>query len=143
MTEVISIERKPRAGFTLVEIMVVVIIIAMIAGAVIMNVGDAPDKAGRMLAGADIATIETALKSYKLDHGHYPESEDGLKLLLEPAPERGQTESYVKSIADPWKREYHYRIPSTHKGHSFDIWSAGPDGESGTSDDITSWKNGS
>ncbi len=132
--------QQRTAGFTLIELMVVVIIIAMIAGLVVMNVTDEPDKKGRMLAEVDISTLGTTLQRYRLDHGRYPTQNEGLAILTRPAPDKGQNEPYVEHILDPWRQEYRFKIPGVHKEYSFDLWSIGPDGQDGTDDDVTNWK---
>ena len=120
-----------RTGFTLIELMVVVIIIAALATMVLPRVLPASDEAKSNISKADIANITVALKLYRLHNDTYPSGSDGLKQLvpryLEKAPK------------DPWKRDYHYRDSGSRGPAGFDVWSVGADGQDGTDDDITSW----
>lgn len=122
-------------GFSLLEIMVVITIMAMIMGAVGVGVMSYLDKSKIKQTKIDIATISNALDLYKTEFGRYPESEDGLMRLVE---EKILKEK--KAPKDPWGNEYIYIFPGNNNGDSFDIYSFGPDGKEGGSDDITNWE---
>jgi general secretion pathway protein G len=122
-------------GFTLVELMVVIVIIGLLATIVAINVIPATDTARVEKAKADIATIEQALEQYRLDNLTYPSATDGLQALISPPaslpqPQRYRRGGYIKKLPDdPWGRPYNYAVPG-RKG-AFDISSLGADGQPG------------
>jgi general secretion pathway protein G len=124
-----------EAGFTLVELMVVIVIIGLLATIVAINVIPATDTARVEKAKADISTIEQALEQYRLDNLTYPSGSDGLQALLSPPPGLAQPQryrrgGYIKKLPqDPWGRAYLYTVPG-RKG-AFDISSLGADGQPG------------
>jgi len=126
-------------GFTLVELMVVIVIIGLLATIVAINVIPATDKARIEKARADISVIEQALEQYRLDNLTYPDQMQGLQALLSaPAglaqPERYRRGGYIKKLPDdPWGRAYLYKVPG-QKG-AFDIYSLGADGQPGGAED--------
>ncbi len=124
---------KNKQGFTLIELMVVVIIIAALAGMVLPRLLPASDEAKRNISKGDIASITMALKMYRLQNDKYPSKSEGLKALVPKYLE--------KMPRDPWKREYKYRYPGTRSPSGFDIWSVGPDGQDGTEDDVSNWQD--
>ncbi len=127
---------RRRDGFTLVELMVVIVIIGLLATVVAINVLPSQDKAMLGKARADVATLETALEQYRLDNLVFPTTEQGLQALVAaPAglarPERYRQGGYVRRLPeDPWGHAYQYRRPSAH-GQAFDVWSFGADGREG------------
>lgn len=129
-------------GFTLIELMVVVIIIAALAGMVLPRVLPASDEAKAKIASGDIANISVALKLFRLHNDVYPSTQEGLDILLKPSSSRTFKESYLeRKPLDPWKRKYQYRYPATRNTTgSFDLWSLGIDGKDGTDDDVTNWE---
>ncbi|WP_255325582.1 type II secretion system major pseudopilin GspG [Sphingobium sp. 15-1] len=138
-------ERVGEAGFTLVELMVVIVIIGLLATIVAINVIPATDTARVEKAKADISTIEQALEQYRLDNLTYPSTTDGLQALISPPasltqPQRYRRGGYIKKLPnDPWGRPYAYAVPG-RKG-AFDISSLGADGQPGGENenaDITS-----
>lgn len=138
--------RPGEAGFTLVELMVVIVIIGLLATIVAVNVIPASDKAAVEKAKADIATLEQALEMYRLDNLAYPGTTDGLKALVAPPPgiaqpQRYRAGGYVKRLPDdPWGRAYLYANPGRHG--AFDIWTLGADGKEGgeaENADIGNW----
>lgn len=133
-------KRRSKAGFTLIELMVVVIIIAALAGMVLPRVLPASDEAKSHIARGDIANISVALKLCRLHTGRYPSSDEGLQALLAaPASFPNWKGPYLeRKPLDPWKRPYKYAYPGSHGGAGFDIWSLGVSEEDG-SDDIASW----
>lgn len=127
--------RATENGFTLVELMVVIVIIGLLATIVAINVIPAGNTARVEKAKADIATLEQALEQYRLDNLTYPSSGDGLNALLTapgglPQPERYRQGGYIKKLPDdPWGKPYLYAAPG-RKG-AFDIYSLGADGAPG------------
>jgi len=138
-----------RRGFTLIEIMVVLVILGILAGLIIPRIMGRPEEARRTKARIQIESIETALKLYKLDNGLYPDTEQGLQALVEPpsvgklAPawrEGGYLEK-GRVPKDPWGNEYVYLCPGIHG--DFDLVSYGADGETGGEGkdmDINNWE---
>ncbi len=126
-------------GFTLVELMVVIVIIGLLATIVALNVLPATGTARVEKAKADIAVIEQALDQYRLDNINYPTATEGLQALLAPPatlaqPQRYRQGGYIKKLPDdPWGRAYQYRVPGS-KG-AFDIVSLGADGQPGGEDE--------
>jgi general secretion pathway protein G len=131
-------------GFTLLEIMVVIVILGLLAGLVVPNVMGSVDQANVQKVVTDINGIETALKQYKMDVGRYPTTDQGLQALVEkpssaPIPKKYRSDGYLEKLSqDPWHSDYYYKMPSDH-GKKYDIFSAGLDGEVGTCDDIGNW----
>jgi general secretion pathway protein G len=143
------LNRLDNEGFTLIEIMVVIVIMGILVSVVAINIMGRPDEARQLKAKMDIQTLETALKLYRLDNGRYPTTEQGLQALVEP-PSVGQLASnwrqggYLekgKVPKDPWGNEYIYFSPGVHG--DFDIMCYGDDGEQGGEDkdgDINNWE---
>ena len=133
-------------GFTLIEIMVVVVILGVLASIVIPKVLDRPDEARLVKAKHDIKTIESALRLYRLDNYNYPVTEQGLEALIkktdiEPVPKKWKQGGYLDRLPkDPWDRDYLYLSPGEHG--QYDIYSLGADnqpGGEGRDADIQSW----
>ena len=126
--------RADEEGFTLVELMVVIVIIGLLAAIVAFNVLPMGDKARIEKAKSDISTIDQALEMYKLQNMHYPSTSDGLQALVKAPssadPSHYQAGGYIRKLPnDPWGRPYHYAVPG-RKG-AFDISSLGADGQPG------------
>lgn len=140
---------RGQGGFTLIELMVVIVILGILAGLIIPRIMGRPDEARAAKARIQIEGIETALRLYKLDMGNYPTTEQGLKALVE-APAVGELAKnwrqggYLeqnKVPKDPWGRDYYYLCPGVHG--EYDLASFGADGEpggEGKNKDITSWE---
>ena len=122
-------------GFTLIEIMVVVVIIAILAAMVVPKVMSRPDEARVVAAKQDIAALMQALKLYRLDNKRYPTSEQGLQALvarptMAPVPDNWKGEGYVEKLpGDPWGQPYQYLNPGLHG--EIDVFSLGADGAPG------------
>ena len=130
-----------RNGFTLIELMVVVIIIAALAGMVLPRILTRADEAKRNIAKGDIASITMALKLYRLDTGTYPSTDQGLSALQNrPASAENWKGPYLeRQPLDPWQREYQYQYKGSHNSQGFDLWSLGPE-EGNSDDDVTNWE---
>ena len=138
--------RRSEAGFTLIEMMVVVVIIGLLATVVVINVLPSQDRAMREKARADIAVLEQAVESYRLDNFTYPGAEDGLTALVTPPAsltrqDRYREGGYIKRLpSDPWGNPYRYARPGKHG--PFDIYSFGADDREGgekNDADIGNW----
>ncbi|SAM33379.1 type II secretion system major pseudopilin GspG [Pseudomonas sp. 1 R 17] len=136
--------RHVQQGFTLIEIMVVVVILGILAAIVVPKVLDRPDQARAIAAKQDVAGLMQALKLYRLDHGTYPNMNQGLKVLVERPADAKNTNwrSYLERLPnDPWGRPYHYLNPGANG--EVDIFSLGADGQpdgDGVNADIGSWQ---
>jgi len=136
---------KRSRGFTLIEMMVVMLIIGIMAAMVVPNLIDKGDQAKVTAAKGDIATIMQALKMYKLDNSRYPTTEQGLQALV-AKPANGPTangwKGYLEKLPkDPWGNQYQYLSPGVHG--EIDVFSYGADGQpggAGNDADIGSWE---
>ena len=129
---------RSKNGFTLLEILVVVLIITILATIVGVSVARHPGQARVTAAKAQIVIFKTALTTYRMEQGNLPTQEQGLKALVEkptasPIPEKYPAEGYLDSRhlpKDPWNHDYIYIVPGS-KGDAFEIISYGADGEPG------------
>lgn len=130
-----TIRTRRQQGFTLLEIMVVLVILGLLVALVAPNVLQNQDKAMVEKARADVALLEQALDMYKLDNFQYPTTDQGLEALVTkpetgPQPKRYNSNGYIKRLpTDPWGNPYQYLQPGTKK--AFDVYSLGADGEMG------------
>ena len=138
-----------QKGFTLIEIMVVVVIISILAALIVPKIMDRPDQARIVKAQGDIRVIETALKLYKLDNHFYPSTDQGIEALVvrptdDPEPKKWKAGGYLDRLPkDPWDGEYYYLNPGLH--NAIDIFSLGADGQTGgdgVNADIGNWDDG-
>jgi general secretion pathway protein G len=136
-----------KSGFTLIEIMVVIIILGILVGIIVPRFMEKPEKARIVKAKMQIESISTALKEYKLDSGDYPTTEQGLRALVEKPsigkiPKKYPEKGYFPKIPkDPWGNEYVYISPGEHG--DFDLISYGADSEEGgegKNADVQSWE---
>ncbi len=149
MEELQVVFKRHDTGFTLVELLLVIIIIATLAAIVVPKFTGRSEEARIAAAKADISTIETQLDIYALDNlDKYPTAEQGIRALVEkpttpPEPKKWKGPYLKKGVpADPWGNEYKYLYPGTHNKSSFDLWSMGPDGQDGGGDDLSNWGEG-
>jgi general secretion pathway protein G len=138
--------RRKSGGFTLIEIMVVIVILGILATLVVPKIMGRPDEARAVAAKQDIGSIMQALKLYRLDNSRYPTTEQGLNALVvkpssEPVPGNWKAGGYLEKLPkDPWGQRYQYISPGI-KGE-IDVFSFGADakaGGTGTDADIGSW----
>lgn len=146
-----AIRSRAEAGFTLIEIMVVVVIIGLLLTVVASNIIPQLQEAETTKAKGDIRGIETALEMYRLHNGFYPTTEQGLEALIrkpggEPIP-YAWNGPYLKGMTsvpkDRWGHEYLYLSPGIHNPYSFDVWTRGQDGQDGgegPNSDIGNWQ---
>jgi general secretion pathway protein G len=136
--------KKAQNGFTLIELMIVIVIIGILATLLIPRIMERPEEARRIKAKADIKTIESALKLYKIDTGNYPTTEQGLEALIRkpdtsPVPNKWREGGYLEGDAvpkDPWGNPYYYTASSSSgtsgtSGRDYEIVSYGSDGQPG------------
>ncbi len=139
--------RRSRAarGFTMMELLVVLAILGLLAGLAISNVsgifGGAQDSTARIFVKE---SMKSPLFTYSLHMGGFPSTAEGLQALIVPPADKASswhgpyiTESKIP--LDPWGEPYQYAFPGTHNKNSYDLWSKGPDKQSGTDDDIGNW----
>ena len=132
-----------QQGFTLIEIMVVVIIIGLLGTLIVPNIIGNQEKALEIKAKADVRAISTQLSMYKLDNFAYPTTAQGLQALVSN-PGKSTWRQYLDKVPlDPWQNPYQYAYPGAKNPNSYDIWSWGADGApggEGTAADIGNWE---
>jgi general secretion pathway protein G len=154
MSHIIAEVNRRRAlrsahGFTLIEIMVVVIIIGLLAAVIVPNVISKVDEARITKAKSDVQALETALTMFRLDNSKYPTTEQGLAALVtqptDPTIKHWRPGGYIQRVSkDPWGNDYQYVLPGTH-GKEYDLFSMGADGQpggEGNDADIGNWNIG-
>lgn len=142
-------KNRNRRGFTLLELLIVVGILVMLAAFALPSLLGTQKQAQQDAATAQIAEFENVLRTYQVQNGALPTTEQSLRALLEkpeskPVPKRWAG-PYLTSdnTNDPWGNPYQYAYPGEHNGAKKpDIWSLGPDAEDGTDDDVVNWKKG-
>lgn len=139
--------KRMHSGFTLVEVLVVMVILAMLASVVIPNVIDNVDTAREKKVVADFAGIKTALNNYRIDNYRYPSTEQGLQALVEqpstgPEAKNWKAQGYLSELPiDPWQQPYYYQSPGEHG--PYDLYTLGADGlegGEGLDTDIGNWR---
>ncbi|MCU1756784.1 type II secretion system major pseudopilin GspG [Pseudomonas helleri] len=144
-----TLRTSTQRGFTLIEIMVVVVIIGVLGAIVVPQFMSRPDQAKVTAARADIQAISTALEMYRLDTFNYPSTQQGLEALVTrpsgtPLARNWNPQGYLKSLpVDPWGTPYQYLNPGTHSA-GYDLFSFGADGVQGGegfATDIGNWSN--
>ncbi|MBW2603135.1 MAG: type II secretion system major pseudopilin GspG [Deltaproteobacteria bacterium] len=149
MNRISSFKKTDCRGFTLIELMVVIVILGILAGLIIPRIMGRPEEAKQLKAKIQIESLETALNLYKLDNGAYPDTEQGLQALIEKPetgklPKKWRKGGYLEKgrlPKDPWGNDYIYLSPGAHG--DYDIISYGSDSVPGGEDkdkDINSWE---
>ncbi len=145
-----KLKRARREGFTLMEVLLVLVILVVLMGFAVPSLLGSKKKADIDAAKTQIGLFRTALEKYALDMNTFPTSEQGLDVLivkptdLEDEDQANWAGPYITTTSkeaprDPWGHEYNYEFPSTHDSEYPDIWSVGPDGKEGSEDDIVNW----
>lgn len=133
---------QPENGFTLIEVLLVMVILTVLAAVVVPKFTKRSEQARITAARTDIANLEVALDAYEVDNGRYPSKSEGLKALVE---NRSNDENwkgpYLKRgvPVDPWGNPYIYTQPGRHNTYGYDLYSFGPDKKEGGDDDIDNW----
>jgi general secretion pathway protein G len=130
-----------RSAFTLIELLLVLVILAVLAAVVVPKFTNRSEQARLTAAKTDISNIESAIDTFEVDCGRYPSTDEGLRALVEqPSNVQNWHGPYIKRgvPSDPWGNAYVYRYPGSHNANSYDLFSAGPDGHEGN-DDIDNW----
>jgi len=132
-----------RHGFTLIEMLLVLVILGTLAAIVVPKFAGRSEQARITAAQTQISNFETALDTFEVDNAYYPQGDDGLQLLMEePDEAKNWKGPYLKKgiPLDPWGNAYIYECPGKHNEDGYDIMCLGPDGREGTDDDITNWE---
>ncbi|MCC6231631.1 MAG: type II secretion system major pseudopilin GspG [Verrucomicrobiales bacterium] len=138
-----SRRRRPASlAFTLIELLLVLVILGILAAIVVPKFAGRTEQARVTAAKTQLASFATALDAYEVDNGSYPKGKDGLlNLVQQPRDSQTWKGPYLKDIpADPWNRPYVYECPGRRNTTSYDLSSAGADGQDGTEDDITNFQ---
>jgi len=138
-------QHKQSAGFSILELLLVLVILGILAGIVGVRFAGQSGKAKVTATKTQLSNLEGALSSYEIELGEYPTTQQGLKALRE-APSGIDEDDYRKGgylakdiVNDAWGNPWQYRYPGTHNEDGYDLYSFGPDGEEGGDDDITNW----
>ncbi|MFN2267156.1 MAG: type II secretion system major pseudopilin GspG [Desulfonatronovibrio sp.] len=137
-------------GFSLIELMIVVVILGLLAGLLVPRIMDRPEEAKVTRARMDMKTIESALRFYRLDNGFYPSTEQGIEALIKkpetrPVPDRWRSGGYLETSSvprDPWGNHFIYRSPGD-QDRDYEIISLGADGKEGGTGfdrDLNNWE---
>jgi general secretion pathway protein G len=141
-----QVRRRRDAGFTLIELMLVLVILATLAAIVLPKFTGRSQQAKVTGAKTQISNFETALSTFEIDLGRYPTTTEGLRaLVVKPSSDSdGWLQPYLSRTdipLDPWGNEYQYRYPGQYNENGYDLYSVGPDHKLGGNDDITNWSS--
>ena len=134
--------RRRSAGFSILELLLVLVILSILAGIVGVRFAGQSGKAKVKAAKVQLDNLGTGLTSYEIEIGNYPTTQQGLNALHEePSGVDDWDGPYMEKRVDedPWGGEWQYRSPGTHNGNDYDLYSFGPDGSQGGGDDIVNW----
>ncbi len=140
-----SPSRRRRSGFTLIEVMLVLVILVILAGMAVTAIGPMRRRAQINAAKTQVGLVATALDNFDLLTGNYPATDQGLDALIDPPANLPNADPLdwpmlKKRVGlDPWDNPYQYESPGKNNPASYDIWSFGPDEVNGTDDDIGNW----
>jgi general secretion pathway protein G len=141
-----SIRRRVAAGFTLLEMVIVLGIIAVLLGGSIALIGGVGEGAKIQRVKSDFQSLSSALQTYKINAGNFPTTQQGLKALVDKPTSAPKPDDWVriadKVPTDPWKNEYGYKFPGSKDPSKFELISKGPDGIEGNEDDRSSQSTG-
>ncbi len=143
-TKIDSLKHSPslrrERGFTLVEMLLVLVILGVLAAIVYPKVVGRGQEARLQAARTQIASFTTALGAFEVDNGFFPKGKNGLMDLVQKPGTAQNWHQYLDSVPkDPWGNDYVYEYPGRHNPNGFDLSSMGPDGRAGSDDDITNW----
>ena len=132
--------RGTRGAFTLIELLLVLVILAVLAAVVVPKFTGRSEQAKLAAAKTDIANIDGALDLFEQDTGRYPSTDEGLRVLVDGGSIQNWHGPYIKKGVpnDPWGNPYVYRYPGQHNANGADLFSMGPDGREGN-DDVVNW----
>lgn len=140
-------DRQDRSALTLIEVLLVLAILVIIASLAVTAYGPMQRKAYMRATEAQIKAFKTPLQAYYLDLNCYPTTQQGLEALRTPPADLPNPSKWngpyldTEVPLDPWGRPYQYECPGRYNPDEYDVWSLGPDGASGTDDDIGNWTN--
>ena len=135
-------KRRNRKGFTLIELLLVLVILAILTGIVVSRFAGRTQQAQDTAAKTAISNLSTSIRTFEIDTGRYPTTEEGLgALLVAPGGVAGWHGPYIEGglPKDPWGNAFEYKQPGTHNPTGFDLYSMGADGREGT-DDVGNWE---
>ena len=138
-----EIRHLRSAGFTLVELLLVLVILGTLAAIVYPKLAGRSEQARNTAAKTQIAAFSTALDAFEVDNGYFPKGKSGLEeLITAPRDSQSWKGPYLKDIPkDPWGNDYVYEYPGKQNANSYDLYSMGLDGREGGDDDVTNWQN--
>ena len=137
---IVNRRRQRQSGFSLIELLLVLVILAVLAAVVVPKFTNRTEQARITAAKTDISMLDTALDAYEIDNGRYPSNDEGLAALVSQGSAKNWKGPYIKKDVpqDPWGNAYVYRYPGTNNVNGYDLVSYGPDGREGN-DDINNW----